>query len=442
MAKLFASESAQEVAVEALRLARPTRAARRARTSSGYYRDTPLMIIGEGTNEIQRMIIARQPPRAPRRAAGRADVARGRARRAPADRPGRPPVRRQARGPRRAGATMRRGCYPPTLIARLAELGLLGAAGPRRVRWPRARPRTTAMIVEELARGSATLAALVAGHLAATHAIGSFGAAGRARAAPARADPRRAPGRRRLAPTRSTPRAAAAIGPERRGAARRPGRAGLRVLVRDADGRRPRCFLVDRATPGLARRRRRSHARLARARLADLALRALRLPRRRAGSAGASRARTPRPPLRPARLGAAAAAVGLAQAAFEAALRYCAAAHHLRQAHRAAPGRPAQARGHGDADHGGAPPDLSRRERLARRPTTCARPWPAARRRNGLSRSRWSRCGSTAATATRASSRSSATTATPRALLVPVDDERCGRLRLAVARAVLEGHPA
>ena len=27
--------------------------------SSGYYRDAPLMIIGEGTNEIQRLVIAR-----------------------------------------------------------------------------------------------------------------------------------------------------------------------------------------------------------------------------------------------------------------------------------------------------------------------------------------------------------------------------------------------
>src|SRR5262249_57580091 len=58
MAKLFASESAQEVAVEALRL-HGGAGALAALNVERYYRDTPLMIIGEGTNEIQRTIIAR-----------------------------------------------------------------------------------------------------------------------------------------------------------------------------------------------------------------------------------------------------------------------------------------------------------------------------------------------------------------------------------------------
>src|SRR5262249_18894082 len=58
MAKLFASESAQEVAVEALRL-HGSAGALAALNVERYYRDTPLMIIGEGTNEIQRTIIAR-----------------------------------------------------------------------------------------------------------------------------------------------------------------------------------------------------------------------------------------------------------------------------------------------------------------------------------------------------------------------------------------------
>jgi alkylation response protein AidB-like acyl-CoA dehydrogenase len=59
MAKLFATECAQEVVVEAMRV------------YGGYgysveypierlYRDTPLLIIGEGTNEIQRLVIARR----------------------------------------------------------------------------------------------------------------------------------------------------------------------------------------------------------------------------------------------------------------------------------------------------------------------------------------------------------------------------------------------
>src|SRR4029450_6789694 len=58
MAKLFASESAQEIAVEALRL-HADDGCLAPRDVERYYRDTPLMIIGEGTNEIQRTIIAR-----------------------------------------------------------------------------------------------------------------------------------------------------------------------------------------------------------------------------------------------------------------------------------------------------------------------------------------------------------------------------------------------
>src|SRR5438477_3786444 len=56
MAKLFASETAQEVALDAVRLCGSSTAMLIERC----YRDTPLMIIGEGTNEIQRTIIARQ----------------------------------------------------------------------------------------------------------------------------------------------------------------------------------------------------------------------------------------------------------------------------------------------------------------------------------------------------------------------------------------------
>jgi alkylation response protein AidB-like acyl-CoA dehydrogenase len=59
MAKLFATEAAQEVVTDALRI------------YGGYgysleypierlYRDTPLLIVGEGTNEIQRLVIARR----------------------------------------------------------------------------------------------------------------------------------------------------------------------------------------------------------------------------------------------------------------------------------------------------------------------------------------------------------------------------------------------
>jgi alkylation response protein AidB-like acyl-CoA dehydrogenase len=59
MAKLFASETAQEVALDAMRI----------HGGYGYspefvverlYRDAPLLIIGEGTNEIQQLVIARR----------------------------------------------------------------------------------------------------------------------------------------------------------------------------------------------------------------------------------------------------------------------------------------------------------------------------------------------------------------------------------------------
>jgi alkylation response protein AidB-like acyl-CoA dehydrogenase len=59
MAKLFATEAAVEVALEAMRI----------HGAYGYstefvverlYRDAPLLVIGEGTNELQRIIIARQ----------------------------------------------------------------------------------------------------------------------------------------------------------------------------------------------------------------------------------------------------------------------------------------------------------------------------------------------------------------------------------------------
>ena len=59
MAKLFASEAAMQIALDAMRI----------HGGSGYstefdieryFRDAPLMIVGEGTNEIQRNVIVRQ----------------------------------------------------------------------------------------------------------------------------------------------------------------------------------------------------------------------------------------------------------------------------------------------------------------------------------------------------------------------------------------------
>jgi butyryl-CoA dehydrogenase len=58
MAKLFASEAALEIATESMRI-HGGYGYTTDLPVERYYRDAPLMIIGEGTNEIQRMVIAR-----------------------------------------------------------------------------------------------------------------------------------------------------------------------------------------------------------------------------------------------------------------------------------------------------------------------------------------------------------------------------------------------
>ncbi len=64
MAKLFASETCQEVALEAMRIHGGYGYIKDSPVER-YYRDAPLMIIGEGTNEIMRLVIARQLLRQP-----------------------------------------------------------------------------------------------------------------------------------------------------------------------------------------------------------------------------------------------------------------------------------------------------------------------------------------------------------------------------------------
>ena len=59
MAKLFASEAAFEVAMDAVRIHGGNGYTSEYRVER-YLRDAPLMIIGEGTNEIQKMVIARK----------------------------------------------------------------------------------------------------------------------------------------------------------------------------------------------------------------------------------------------------------------------------------------------------------------------------------------------------------------------------------------------
>lgn len=59
MAKLFASEMCQEVALDAMRIHGGFGYTREFNVER-YYRDAPFMLVGEGTSEIQRLVIARQ----------------------------------------------------------------------------------------------------------------------------------------------------------------------------------------------------------------------------------------------------------------------------------------------------------------------------------------------------------------------------------------------
>ena len=59
MAKLFATELAMEASAESMRI-HGGYGYTEEFPIERYYRDAPLLIIGEGTNEIQKMVIARQ----------------------------------------------------------------------------------------------------------------------------------------------------------------------------------------------------------------------------------------------------------------------------------------------------------------------------------------------------------------------------------------------
>ena len=58
MAKLFATESAQQIVLDALRIHGGAGYSKDQRVER-YYRDAPLLIVGGGTNELQRLIIAK-----------------------------------------------------------------------------------------------------------------------------------------------------------------------------------------------------------------------------------------------------------------------------------------------------------------------------------------------------------------------------------------------
>ena len=321
MAKLFASESAQEVAVEALRL-HAERGSLAATNVERYYRDTPLMIIGEGTNEIQRMIIAKSLlERYGERLGGLTSHAAEPAERRQMVLAVRQVVDKQVIpvAPEVDAARVR----PETVIAVLAELGLLGALAAPTWGGLGLDARSTVMIVEELARGSAALAAIVVGHLAATHAIGSFGTGAQ---------------RDRLLPplirgeTLATVAFADGVDVSATSAGGDwllngvaplvdQGAQASCILVRAAAAGGPACFIVDRAAPGL-----RAVPAGPTLGLRGVEPSTLHFERCRidvGGVLGSAGSEAPLTAARSvARLGVAATALGLAQAAFEAALRY------------------------------------------------------------------------------------------------------------------------
>jgi len=313
MAKLEASETAQRLAEHALRLGGPP-AAVAASVEERLYRDTPLMIIGEGTNEIQRTLIARQL------------VERHGERLAAVPRDAEPEERRRTVLAVRqfvekvvvpvAAELEREARHPAALVGDLAQLGVLGALVPPALGGAGLDLPAWAMVIEELARGWSVPAAIVAGHAAATWAVARsgrpelarrwlpvlatgerLGAAALDAALPARRDGDR------LVVTGSTPPVDAAP------------RAGLFLVSVLADGARPALAVVPREAPGLAvgaveptlGARGLEPAPL---RLTDVRIDAASVLE---GDAGAGAL---------ARLGLAATGVGLAQAAFEAALRY------------------------------------------------------------------------------------------------------------------------
>jgi alkylation response protein AidB-like acyl-CoA dehydrogenase len=175
MAKLFASESAQEIAVEALRL-HADDGCLAAVNVERYYRDTPLMIIGEGTNEIQRTIIARNlVERYGERIGALTSLADE-----PVERRQMVLAVRQLVDKQVIPAAAELDAahrHPADLLTALAELGILGTLAGSEWGGLGLDERTAALIIEEIARGSAVLAALVTGHFAAVHAVAQAGTA-------------------------------------------------------------------------------------------------------------------------------------------------------------------------------------------------------------------------------------------------------------------------
>src|SRR5207245_2487088 len=156
MAKLFASESAQEVAVEALRL-HGSAGALAALNVERLYRDTPLMMIGEGTNEIQRTIIAKNLlQRYGERLGALKSLETEPEERRQMTLAVRQVVEREI--VQAAVEDDRAARFPAASLDKLADLGLFGATIPQEAGGLGLDGAAYALIAEELGRGSATVA--------------------------------------------------------------------------------------------------------------------------------------------------------------------------------------------------------------------------------------------------------------------------------------------
>jgi alkylation response protein AidB-like acyl-CoA dehydrogenase len=310
MAKLAASETAQELAETGMRV-HGEAGQLTTLSAERLYRDTPLMIIGEGTNEIQRLIIARQ-------ILERGSIA--------PEGDGEPEERRLVLAVRQVvdkeivpivAEHERGGRWPETIMATIADLGLLGALVPAESGGLGLPLPTVARLVEELARGWTVVAGIVVAHLTVTDALARFAPSEWRKPLPAM--------------TRGETWGAAALGGEisairggdgvilngRTGLVDNAERAGLFVVLARHDDGRPLLALVPRGAPSLAvepapatlgaRGLGAGYLEFSGVRVPDTAVLAVE---------AAARARAV------ARLGLAATGVGLAQAALEAALRY------------------------------------------------------------------------------------------------------------------------
>ena len=316
MAKLHASESAQEVAVEAMRI-EGVRGQLASGLAERLYRDAPLMIIGEGTNEIQRLIICRnlleRYGERPGALTSRDELPEEQRQLVLAVRQA---VEKDVASVIQDYEAGRRD--PEPLVARLAELGIFGALAEPDHGGLGLSLATTAMIVEEVARGSATLGTWLGAQLAASLAI-------------ARHAPRDV--RERLLPpmTRGERWTAPIIGPSigaRRAGAdwvltgsapvvANAGRAKLFLVNTALEDGRSRCFAVDAGRAGLTVGLASDTVGLRGLGAADVVLVGVRL-----GAVAALREGAETLLEAVCNVGTAATAVGLAQAAFEAALRY------------------------------------------------------------------------------------------------------------------------